>query len=152
MTQTAVQNQQLYERDFCLWVADTVTKLKGRKFDQLELENLIEEIEALGGRDRRELQSRLRVLLSHLFKRCYVSSPHNFRGWEVTIREQRRELQILLEQSPSLKPYLFEVFDKSWQYALSEIREDYPSVQFPDICPFPQDINALLSKRFWASH
>lgn len=148
MTQTPVQSQ-LYDRDFGLWVADTVAKLKAGEFDRLDMENLIEEIEALGKRDRRELQSRLRVLLSHLLKRCYVSSSSDFRGWEITVREQRRELQILLDQSPSLKQYLLEVFDSSWQYALSEVREDYPSAELPDICPFPRDAGALLSQRFW---
>lgn len=148
MTQTPVQSQ-LYERDFYLWVTDTVAKLEAREFDKLDLENLIEEIDALGRRDRRELKSRLRVLLSHLLKRCYVPSPEDFRGWELTIREQRTELQDLLEQSPSLKQYLLDEFDPVWESALSHVREDYPSIQFPDSCPFPREIDPLLSQRFW---
>lgn len=148
MTQTPVQSQ-LYERDFYLWVTDTVAKLEAREFDKLDLENLIEEIDALGRRDRRELKSRLRVLLSHLLKRCYVPSPEDFRGWELTIREQRTELQDLLEQSPSLKQYLLDEFDPVWECALSQVREDYPSIQFPDSCPFPREIDPLLSQRFW---
>lgn len=148
MTQTPVQSQ-LYERDFYLWVTDTVAKLEAREFDKLDLENLIEEIDALGRRDRRELKSRLRVLLSHLLKRCYVPSPEDFRGWELTIREQRTELQDLLEQSPSLKQYLLDEFDPVWGSALSQVREDYPSIQFPDSCPFPREIDPLLSQRFW---
>lgn len=148
MTQTPVQSQ-LYERDFYLWVTDTVAKLEAREFDKLDLENLIEEIDALGRRDRRELKSRLRVLLSHLLKRCYVPSPEDFRGWELTIREQRTELQDLLEQSPSLKQYLLDEFDPVWESALSQVREDYLSIQFPDSCPFPSEIDPLLSQRFW---
>lgn len=148
MTQMPVQSQ-LYERDFYLWVTDTVAKLEAREFDKLDLENLIEEIDALGRRDRRELKSRLRVLLSHLLKRCYVPSPEDFRGWELTIREQRTELQDLLEQSPSLKQYLLDEFDPVWESALSQVREDYLSIQFPDSCPFPREIKPLLSQRFW---
>jgi hypothetical protein len=148
MTQTPVQSQ-LYERDFSLWVADTIAKLKAQEFDKLDLDNLIEEIEALGKRDRRELKSRLRVLLSHLLKRCYVVSPEDFRGWELTIREQRTELQDLLEQSPSLNQYLLNEFDKVWLSALSQVIEDYPSIQFPDVCPFLGNVDALLSQRFW---
>lgn len=140
----------LYQQDFCLWVSDTVAKLKAHEFDELDLEHLIEEIEALGGRDRRELKSRLRVLFNHLLKRCYVSSPQDFRGWELTIREQRTELQDLLEQSPSLRQYFLHEFDVVWRSALSQVQEDYPTSQFPDGCSFPQDVDTLLSQRFWA--
>ncbi len=140
---------KLYDVDFAQWVAATVAHLKAREFDRLDLPNLIEEIETLGKRDKRELQSRLQVLLSHLLKRCYISSPNDFRGWELTIREQRRELQLLLEQSPSIKSYFLEILAKSWQDAWSEVSSDYPGVELPHICPFPLDTDAILSQRFW---
>ncbi len=148
MTQTPIQNQ-LYEQDFALWIDDTVARLKAHQFDQLDLDNLIEEVESLGRRDKRELESRLRVLFSHLLKRCYVSSPENCRGWELTIREQRVELKGLLKQSPSLKNYLSTEFDEVYDSALAEVKEDYPTAEFPDRCPFPHDITALLSEHFW---
>jgi hypothetical protein len=107
-----VTQAQLYEQDFALWIDDTVAKLKAYQFDQIDLGNLIEEVESLGRRDKRELESRLIVLLSHLLKRCYVPSPENFRGWELTIRDQRMELKGLLKQSPSLANYLFTEFDQ----------------------------------------
>ena len=108
---------KLYERDFSLWVEDTVAKLKARKFDELDLDNLIEEIDSLGKRDKRELRNRLDVLLNHLLKRCYIPSPENYRGWELTIREQRKQVQRLLEESPSLRNYLFEIFAEIWNVA-----------------------------------
>jgi hypothetical protein len=64
MTQTASQ-ASLYNRDFALWVEDVMAKLKARDFDHLDLENLIEEIEALGKSERKELKSRLSTLLAH---------------------------------------------------------------------------------------
>lgn len=151
MAQTPTQSQ-LYEQDFALWIDDTVAKLKAHQFDQVDLENLIEEVESLGRRDKRELESRLIVLFSHLLKRCYVTSPENFRGWEVTIREQRLELKGLLKQSPSLKNYFLNEFDEVYDSALAQVREDYPAAEFPDRCPFPQGTNALLSERFWQSN
>jgi hypothetical protein len=57
---------------------------------------LIEEIEGLAGRDKRELESRLEVLLSHLLKRIYVKSENDIGGWELTIREQRNQLKKIL--------------------------------------------------------
>lgn len=140
---------KLYDRDFCLWVEDTVAKLKAQNFNELDLENLIEEIESLGKRDRRELESRLDVLLNHLLKRCYVPMPECYRGWELTIREQRKELQRLLKQSPSLQNYLSEVFEEVWKVVLAEVREDYPQVEFPDEWIFSRDIEEILSAEFW---
>ena len=147
----AVEQSKLYERDFCLWVEDTVSKLKGRKFDHLDLENLIEEIESLARRDRRELKNRLDVLLNHLLKRCYIPTPENYRGWELTIREQRKQLQRLLEESPSLQGYLAEVFDEIWQAARFDAQKDYPKVEFPKNWQFCRDVKALLSEEFWLS-
>lgn len=148
MDQATVQSK-LYEQDFCLWVADTVAKLQARNFDQLDLENLIEEIESLARRDRRELKNRLDVLLNHLLKRYYIPTPENYRGWELTIREQRKQLRRLFEESPSLRNYLSEVFDETWQVALADAQEDYPNVEFPDEWPFNYDVEAILSERFW---
>ncbi len=145
----AATGVSLYDRDFNLWIADTVACLKAGDFDHLDLENLIEEIDSLGRRDRRELKQRLRVLFGHLLKRMYVASPEDFRGWEMTIRNQRKQLQDLLEESPSLKNYLLSEFDHLWRSTLSEVKEDYPTTGFPDACPFPQNVDLLLTQRFW---
>jgi Domain of unknown function DUF29. len=144
-------NSTLYEQDFCLWVDETVAKLRAGKFDQVDWEHLVEEVEALAKRDRRELESRLRVLLSHLLKRGYVESPEDYRGWESTIREQRSEIQLLLRDSPSLKVYLAEIFEASWRYAIEQVKDDYPGAVLPIQCPFPKEIDPLLTQKFWLS-
>lgn len=151
MTQTVNQSKELYERDFIAWCEDTIIKLKARKFDTLDLDNLIEEIESLAKRDRRELESRLDVLLNHLLKRCYIPTPENYRGWELTIREQRKELQRLLRQSPSLRSYLSEIFDEVWKVSLAEVQEDYPEINLPDHWKFSCDTEAILTEEFWSS-
>lgn len=139
----------LYKQDLQLWFEDTVAKLKARKLNELDIDNLIEEIEGLAGRDRREVRNRLKVLLVHLLKRIYIDSTYDNRGWENTIREQQDELQVLLRQSPSLTQHFIEVFDDAWQYALKSTREEYKKVQFPDQWQFSRDINAVLSEKFW---
>lgn len=144
-----VHQRKLYEQDFVVWCEDTIAKLEAHQLNDIDLESLIEEIRGLAGRDRRELKSRLEVLLYHLLKRLYVKSPDDFRGWELTIREQRRRLQDLLEQSPSLKNYLTEVFPIVWQAVLADAREDYPKTQFPDQWTFELSIDALLTDRLW---
>jgi Domain of unknown function DUF29 len=145
-----VQSQQtLYEQDLADWFGDTITKLKARQFNEIDVEHLIEEIEGLAGRDRRELKNRLNVLLAHLLKRLYVDCAENHRGWELTIREQRNQLSDLLEQSPSLRTYWIESFSVVWQRALSDVRAEYPIAQFPEQWQFNSDIDVLLAETFW---
>jgi hypothetical protein len=148
MTQ-AITKLSLYDRDQHLWLEEAIAKLRVKDFQSLDLVHLIEELEIVAGRDRAEIESRLGVLLAHLLKRLYVQSEYDYRGWEITIREQRRHLRIALQQSPSLKRFFVEAFDRAWQDALTEVREDYPQVAFPDRWQFSQDVDILLTQKFW---
>jgi len=139
----------LYDRDSYLWLEETIANLRICDFHSLDVLHLIEELEIVAGRDRAEIESLLGVLLAHMLKRLYVDSAYDFRGWEITIREQRRHLKISLQQSPSLKRFFVDSFDRAWQDALMEVREDYPQVVFPDEWQFSHDIDILLTVKFW---
>jgi hypothetical protein len=86
----------LYEQDILLWVEDTVNKLKNHDFTNLDIDNLIEEVESLGISQKKELISRLMVLLEHLFKRLYVDLLYDYNAWERTIRNQCSEIDLLI--------------------------------------------------------
>lgn len=116
---TSIVNQKsLYDCDFLLWTEETAGQLKVKDFENLDLENLIEEIEALGRSEKRELKSRLLVLLEHLLKRLYILMPYEYNGWERTIREQRIQIELLLDDSPSLKNQWDESCHLAWSLAL----------------------------------
>ncbi|MEX0269352.1 DUF29 domain-containing protein [Leptolyngbyaceae cyanobacterium UHCC 1019] len=155
MTETTqLKSPSKYHQDFVVWCEDTVAKLKDRDIEGLDFEALIEEIESLGLRDKRELKSRLGVLLAHLLlahllKRLYVQSPNDYCGWQNAIADQRREIELLIEQSPSLKNYFVEVFEDSWRHALKRVKQDYPTVQLPDEWEFSRDLDAILTEDFW---
>jgi hypothetical protein len=149
--QTVQSLQKLYEQDFVAWCDATVAQLKAGQLNQLDINNLIEEIDSLGKRDRRELTSRLRVLLAHLLKRLYVNLPENFNGWEVTITEQRKQIQALLKDSPSLKPYLTGLLPGIYLDALELVSVEYKQVRFPETCPFGHEVDELLSKQYWTA-
>ena len=153
MTQTIIQ-KSLYESDFLQWTQDTVAKLKARDFDHLDLENLIEEIEALGRSEKQELESRLETLLAHLLKRLYVEMPDCFNGWENTIREQRRRIFLRLKNTPSLKACWDNSFEDAWFLALGTVRDEYSQkgYDFPDAWPFERHIDAMLTINFWDYH
>jgi len=146
---TQLKEHSKYHQDFVIWCEDTVAKLKNRDFEGLDFEALIEEIESLGLRDKRELESRLRVLLAHILKRSYIQSSYDYRGWQNTIAEQRSEIELLLKQSPSLKNYFVEVFEDSWRHALKRVKQGYPAVKLPNEWEFSQDLDAILTEDLW---
>ena len=140
--------QTLYEQDFSLWVKDTVEKLKAKNTENLDWEHLIEEIEGLASRDRREIKHRLITLFEHALKRRYVPLNECYRGWELTIKRTQSKLKDLLEDSPSLRSYLLEIIPNCYQEALENVRIEYDSF-FPDEYVFSEKINLLLTQKIW---
>jgi len=141
----------LYEKDILLWVEDTVSKLKKHDFENLDIKNLIEEVEALGISQKKELISRLMVLLEHLLKRLYVDSPYDYNGWERTIRNQRAEIDLLISQVPSLQSRWEISFNDAWKRALLKVKKEYQKVSFPEECPFEQTIETILNEDIWGN-
>jgi hypothetical protein len=139
----------LYEKDILLWVEDTVSKLKKHDFENLDIKNLIEEVESLGISQKKELISRLMVLLEHLLKRLYVDSPYDYNGWERTIRNQRAEIDLLISQVPSLQSRWEISFNDAWKRALLKVKKEYQKVSFPEECPFEQTIETILNEDIW---
>ena len=144
-------NASLYETDFLLWTEETVAKLKAKDFDHVDFENLIEEIESLGRSEKKEVRNRLKTLLEHLIKRIYVDMPQEFNGWERTIREQRAEIRVELNDMPSVKRFWEELFDVAWGLALLKVKGEYEKKGYhiPEQWQFSRDIDAMLSVKFW---
>jgi hypothetical protein len=103
-----------YDQDFYSWTQEQAELLKHGRFSELDVENLIEEIEAMGRSEKRELESRLTVLLLHLLKWKYQEVRRG-RSCELSIIEQRLKFEETLEENPGLKPKLDEILKKSLQ-------------------------------------
>ena len=119
------QPQSLYEQDFNAWAYDTVDKLRTKQFDTLDIESLIEEVEGLAARDKRELFSRMIILLTHLIKWQY--QPELRCGsWGGSIRTQRREIHLILADSPSLNKRIIEINqdEKMFKKVLKDVVKD----------------------------
>ncbi len=126
-----------YEEDFVLWLDHQAELLRQGRVRELDLENLAEEVEAIGRSDKREVQ-RLAVLLAHLLKYQFQETKRS-RSWLSTIDEQRRQLELVFRDSPSLlKSYAPTVFEDSYRYARrkasSETRLSLET--FPEACPY----------------
>jgi hypothetical protein len=109
------------------------------------------EIESLGKRDRRQLRSRLERLMQHLLKwRYHVEgrSQHG-RSWQLTIREQRRRLQLLLNDSPSLRREVPALATDGYPYAREQALAEagLPQAAVPQACPWT--VEQLLDETFW---
>ena len=138
----------LYNQDFALWIEETVNQLKSGDFHQVDWENLIEEVESLGKRDKRELKNRLITLFEHILKRKYVPLSDCYRGWEVTIKRTQSKLRDILADSPSLRYLLLEIYRDCYDEALENMRIEYDA-NFPDGYPLIDDLDALLNQKFW---
>jgi hypothetical protein len=128
---------RLYESDFYAWTQIQVDLLQTHQWDQLDTGNLIEEIETLGRKERQALRNRLGVLLGHLLK-WQFQSQNRSASWLGTIREQRIQIKLLLEDSPSLQPHLAAVFPAAYELGLAlAIRETQLGDRvFPEQCPY----------------
>jgi hypothetical protein len=136
-TELDANRQSLYEVDYLRWIETTVEKLQVRDYSSVDWENLIEEIADMGRSERKSLKSNLIVVLTHLLKWQY--QPEFRSGsWKGSIVEHRRRIRDALSDSPSLKPYLEEVFTQCYLDAveLASAETELPVETFPQECPY----------------
>jgi ribosomal protein L29 len=102
----------------------------------------------LGKKDLRELRSRLIVLLAHLLKGQYQAGSRSG-GWRGTIREQRRGIARLIDDSPSLRARLGEALAAAYADARGDAADDtgLPAAAFPVTCAYTTE--QVLDPRFW---
>jgi hypothetical protein len=130
----------LYDKDYYLWIENTVKLLQQQQFNEIDLINLIEELEDMGRSEKRAISSNLRILLMHLLKYKYQPGKRS-NSWLFTIVEHRKRLKILLKTSPSLKGYYNEVFCESYQDArdLASAETGLLINTFAETSPFPPE-------------
>jgi hypothetical protein len=129
-----------YDRDFYAWSQEQADLLRAQRFRDLDVDHLIEELESMGARERRELTNRLKVLLAHLLK--WRHQPHlQSRSWAATIKEQRMSIQDLLEDNPSLERMLDQQTAKAYRLArlLAVGETNLEEATFPETCPFSRE-------------
>ncbi|MEL4894425.1 DUF29 domain-containing protein [Crocosphaera sp. Alani8] len=130
-------SHQLYEQDYQLWLETTLEQLRNCRYSEIDWGNLLEEIEGMTRSDKRALKSLLTRLFEHFLKLAYWDSEieYNQAGWKGEIQNFRVQIKDLLEDSPSLKPYLREIIDKAYGDAvkITSRKMEVSSNVFPEI-------------------
>jgi hypothetical protein len=147
-TLEAPSRPDLYERDYYSWALEQAALLRARRFTELDLENLAEEVEDLGRSEAKELQSRYETLLAHLLK-WEFQPEHRSHSWAGTIRRERGKIVEHLADNPGLKPRRTELFGKAFRSAREDaaIETNLPVDRFPTTCPYT--LEQAMDDAFW---
>lgn len=139
---------QNYEQDFYAWIQHNIALLKQGRFNEVDIDILIDELESMAKRDKRELTSRLMILIAHLLKWQFQPDKQSS-SWQRSIDEQRIQIVEQLEESPSLKNLLDESIDRAYPRAVTlAVKETGLSTErFPKQCPYR--IEQLLTDDFY---
>jgi hypothetical protein len=136
--------KHLYEEDFYVWAERQAALLRARRFDDLDLENLIEEVEDLGGAKRSAVLNNARVVVEHLLKLEHSPAADPRKGWRASVVEHRARLEIDL--TPRLRqilneerPHLYRLARGAVELSLRDHGEDAAADALPETCPYTLD-------------
>lgn len=127
--------------DFHLWTQQIAELLRESRWQDIDIEHLIEEVEDLGKSERRAVASQLIRLLLHLLKWQYQPQRRS-ESWLDSITDARTQIELTIEDSPSLKSYPAEQLAQSYQRACRQAAKQTgiePSI-FPKDCPYPLEL------------
>jgi hypothetical protein len=138
----------LYDRDFFAWANEQAALLRSGRVSDADIDHIAEEIESMGRAEKRELVSRLTVLLLHLLKWQFQPDRRGA-SWQATVRVQRRALVRHLADNPSLKSVLADAVGEGYGDAVIEAAGETGLAEalFPSVCPWP--FEQFLDPAFW---
>jgi hypothetical protein len=134
-----------YTDDFYAWTQQQAEILKNQEFERLDWQNIAEEIEDMGRSEKRQLESRLEILIMHLLKWQFQPNLRS-RSWQLTIKEQRLRLEKLLAENPSLRSNLDNVKEKIYPLAVISAEKETGLSSLPVTCPY--ELNNIFSPEF----
>jgi hypothetical protein len=139
-----------YDKDVILWSQEQARLLRAGRFAELDIEHLADEIEDVGKSEKRELASRVAVLLAHLLK--WNRQPKmRTNSWRSTIKDQRRRVALAISETPSLKTVMRDPVwqEDVWLDARAQARKETGSTEdeLPETCPWTTEQAA--EEGFW---
>src|SRR5947207_3029560 len=121
----------LFEADETAWLEAMAELVRHGRLKELDYPHLAEYLADMARRDRREVESRLAVLIAHLLKWQHQPKKRSA-SWRVTIEGQRQEL-VRLFRSAALRNHaadvLADVYSDGVRLAAAET--ELPGSTFP---------------------
>ena len=141
-------SNSLYDRDFYAWANQQAALLRAGRLAEADIANIAEEIESMGRIEKRELVSRLTILLLHLLKWQFQPGRQSA-SWRLSIENTRLQLEDHLKDNPSLKSQLPDVMQRAYRRALNEAVAEtgFARTTFPAECPYTFD--QAMDPNFW---
>lgn len=142
--------------DYHAWIDNQMDLLRQRKWIDIDVDTLIEELDSMAKRDKHELVNHLIILIAHLLKWQFQFTQlaqhwQTFQGssWRRSIKEQRKHVLRQLKMSPSLKSYSAEAVAEAYPDAVDLASDEtgLPFSTFPAICLYT--IAELLDDNFY---
>jgi hypothetical protein len=132
---------ETYVSDFNSWIEQTTQLLRERRWHEIDVAHLIEEVEDLGKSERRGIASQLTRLLLHLLKWQYQPQRRSD-SWLDSITDARTQIELAIEDSPSLKSYPAEQLEDSYQRARRQAAKqtDLEILALPKECPYSLEL------------
>jgi len=132
---------ETYSTDFSDWTRQTAQLLRERRWHEVDLANLIDEVEDLGKSERRAIASQLTRLLLHLLKWHYQPQRRSD-SWLDSITDARTQIDLAIQDSPSLKGYPVEQLEDSYRRARRQAttQTKLEISVFPETCQYPLDL------------
>ena len=118
------EESSAYEADFYAWTQSAADGLRRGQLSDADARHVAEEVADMGKRDRRELRSRMTVLIMHLMKWAVQPKLRNKSTWKATIMEQRDQINDLLADSPSLRVHLIQELPHLYSRAASRAADE----------------------------
>ncbi len=142
-----MSNYQLYDRDFYAWATEQAELLRAGRLSEADIENIAEEIESMGRSEKREMVSRLTVLLLHLLKWQYQPGLRG-NSWRGSIEIQRIAVASHLGDNPSLKSML-DAIEEAFRVARIQAMSEtgLADATFPKTCPW--SAQQMMDEAFW---
>jgi hypothetical protein len=116
--------------------------LRAGRFDALDLDNLIEEVEDLARRERDTVESYVETVLEHLLKLQPSRADRPRRGWLVTVDRQRAKLARKLSTTlrNHLEAELPALYAGLRRPVARQLEKDgVPPDALPSTCPYSLD-------------
>ena len=129
-----------YAEDYAAWLDTQIALMRADRWDQVDKENLLDEVESLGRSDFKSFVSAIRVALVHMLKWDHQPERRT-RSWQASIIEQRKQIEEELTDSPSYRRRITEATERAYSTARPRAsgETNLPLSVFPEICPYDWD-------------